>query len=172
MSRKIILVAALALFAGAGPVLAQAPAQPAAAPPPPPQYGLSISVADAKKAAAAAIAEVPKVGSLPDAVAIVDPGGYLIYFERMENTQVGSVQFAIDKARSAVLFRRPTKVFEDALAGGGGGLRILALPGAVPIEGGVPIIAGGKVVGAIGASGGTAPQDGQVAAAGVKALSQ
>jgi glc operon protein GlcG len=149
--------------------LAQAPAP---ATPPPPQYGLTISIDDAKKAAAAAIGEVTKVGSAPDAVAIVDPGGYLVYFERMENTQAGSVQFAIDKARSAVLFRRPTKVFEDVLAGGGVGLRILTLPGAVPIEGGVPIIAGGKIVGAIGASGGTAQQDGQVAAAGAAAVSK
>jgi glc operon protein GlcG len=168
MSRKIMLIAALALITAAGAARAQAPAQPAAAPTPPPQYGLSISVADAKKAAAAAIAEVGKIGSLPDAVAIVDPGGYLVYFERMENTQIGSVQFAIDKARSAVLFRRPTKVFEDILAGGR--MAILALHGAVPLEGGVLIIEGGKIVGAIGASGGTGQQDGVVAAAGAGAV--
>ena len=100
---------------------------------------------DAKKVAAAAVAEVAKAGSAPDAIAIVDHGGYLIYFERMENTQLGSVEIAIEKARSAALFRRPTKVFEDALAGG-------------------------KIVGAIGASGGTAAQDGQVAKAGADAV--
>ena len=88
----------------------------------------------------------------------------------MENTQIGSVQVAIDKARSAVLFRRSTKAFEDALAGGGAGLRILSVRAAVPIEGGVPLMAGGKVVGAIGASGGSAQQDGQVAQAGAAAL--
>ena len=170
MLRKIVLIAALALFAAAGSALAQQPAQPAAPPAPPPSYGVPISVADAKKAAAAAIAEVAKIGSMPDAIAIVDTGGELIYFERMENTQTGSVQVAIDKARSAVLFRRPTKVFEDILAGGGAGLRILGLHAAVPVEGGVPIVVGGKVIGAIGASGGTAPQDGQVALAGVNAL--
>lgn len=164
MSRKIIPIAALALVAAAGAASAQAPA------PAPPQYGLSIGVEDAKKAAAAAIAEVPKVGSLPDAVAIVDPGGHLVYFERMDNTQIGSVQFAIDKARSAVFFRRPSKVFEDILAGGR--TAILAVRDAVPIEGGLPIIVSGKIVGAIGASGGTAPQDGQVAAAGVKTVSK
>ena len=108
-------------------------------------------MADAKKAADAAVAEVPKVGSAPDAIAIVDHGGFLIYFERMDNTQLGSVEIAIEKARSAALFRRPTKVFEDALAGGRNAL--LALHGVVPIEGGVPIISGGKIVGAIGASG-------------------
>ena len=79
----------------------------------------------------------------------------------MDNTQLGSVEIAIEKSRSAALFRRPTKVFEDAVAGGRNA--ILALHGAVPIEGGVPIISGGKIVGAVG---GTAPQDGQVAKAG------
>ena len=92
-----------------------------------------------------------KAGSAPDAITIVDHGGYLIYFERMENTQLGAVETAIEKARSAALFRRPTKVFEDAVAGGRNAL--LALHGVVPIEGGVPIISGGKIVGAIGASG-------------------
>jgi glc operon protein GlcG len=97
---------------------------------------------------------VAEAGSAPDAIAIVDHGGFLIYFERMDNTQLGSVEIAIaiaiEKARSAALFRRPTKVFEDALAGGRNA--ILGLHGAVPLEGGVPIIAGGKIV---GASGGT-----------------
>ena len=109
-----------------------------------------------------------KAGSAPDAITIVDHGGYLIYFERMENTQLGAVETAIEKARSAALFRRPTKVFEDALAGGRNA--ILGLHGAFTIDGGVPITAGGKIVGAIGASGGTAPQDGQVAKAGADAI--
>ena len=158
MPRKI---AHLFVFAGlvfSGEVQAQAPA-------PPPPYGAPISLEDAKKVAAAAVAEVAKAGSAPDAIAIVDHGGYLIYFERMENTQLGSVEIAIEKARSAALFRRPTKVFEDALVGGRNA--ILALHGAVPIEGGVPIISGGKIVGAVG---GTAPQDGQVAKAGADAI--
>ena len=86
----------------------------------------------------------------------------------MDNTQLGSVEIAIEKARSAALFRRPSKVFEDAVAGGRNA--ILALHGAVPFEGGVPIISGGKLVGAIGASGGTAQQDGQVAKAGADAI--
>ena len=179
MPRTVIVIAALTLLAAAGTAQAQAPAaQPSAPAAPaapaasgaPPEYGVSISTADAKKAAAAAIAQVPKSGSPPDAVAIVDTGGELVYFERMENTQIGSVQVAIDKARSAVLFRRSTKAFEDALAGGGAGLRILSVRAAVPIEGGVPLMAGGKVVGAVGASGGSAQQDGQVAQAGAAAL--
>jgi uncharacterized protein GlcG (DUF336 family) len=104
------------------------------------------------------------------AVAIVDPNGDLVYFEKMDDTQNGSVDVAIAKARSAARFKRPTKVFQDALAAGGEGLRILALDGAVPVEGGVPIVIGGKIVGAIGASGGTSQQDGVVAAAGIAAL--
>ena len=156
--RRRLLAAGLTF---AGEAQAQAPA-------PPPPYGAPIGLEDAKKAAAAAHAEVAKAGSAPDAIAIVDHGGFLIYFERMDNTQLGSVEIAIEKARSAALFRRPTKVFEDALAGGRNA--ILALHGAVPIEGGVPIISGGKIVGAIGASGGTAPQDGQVAKAGADAI--
>src|SRR5438067_6607291 len=168
-----VIAAAAALLAR--PVYAQAPAaQPPAAqapaPPPAPPYGAPLSLDDAKKAAAAAIAETGKIGANPMAVAIVDPGGYLVHFERMDNTQYGSIRIAIDKARSAALFRRPSKAFEDGLASGGVNLRILALHGATPVEGGVPIMADGKVVGAIGASGGSAQQDGQVAGAGANAI--
>ncbi len=168
MSKSIVLLSVLAALSFGGEAKAQAPppAAPSTAPPPP--YGAPIGVADAKKAAAAAIAEVAKVGSAPDAIAVVDHGGFLIYFERMDNTQLGSVEIAIEKARSAALFRRPSKVFEDAVAGGRNA--ILALRGAVPFDGGVPIISGGKLVGAIGASGGTGPQDGQVAKAGADAI--
>jgi len=168
MSKSIVLLSLLAALSFGGEARAQAPppAAPSAAPPPP--YGAPIGVADAKKAAAAAIAEVAKVGSAPDAIAVVDHGGFLIYFERMDNTQLGSVEIAIEKARSAALFRRPSKVFEDALAGGR--TAILALRGVVPLDGGVPIISGGKLVGAIGASGGTTQQDGQVAKAGADAI--
>jgi uncharacterized protein GlcG (DUF336 family) len=168
MSKSIVLLSLLAALSFGGEARAQAPppAAPSAAPPPP--YGAPIGVADAKKAAAAAIAEVAKVGSAPDAIAVVDHGGFLIYFERMDNTQLGSVEIAIEKARSAALFRRPSKVFEDALASGR--TAILALHGAVPLDGGVPIISAGKLVGAIGASGGTTQQDGQVAKAGADAI--
>ena len=100
----------------------------------------------------------------------IHDAGELVYFERMDDTQIGSVGVAVSKARSAARFKRPTKAFQDALAAGGEGLRILALEGAVPVDGGVPIVVGGKIVGAIGASGGTSAQDGQVAAAGVAAL--
>jgi glc operon protein GlcG len=102
------------------------------------------------------------------AVAVVDPAGILVYFEKMDNTQVGSADIAIGKARSAVLFKRPTKVFQETLAAGGDGLRILGLHGAVPLEGGIPLLVDGKIIGAIGVSGATTPQDGQCAKAGAE----
>jgi uncharacterized protein GlcG (DUF336 family) len=132
-------------------------------------YGTPINVETARKVAAPALAEARKNGWTM-AVAIVDPAGDLVYFERMDDTQVGSVDVAIAKARSAARFKRPTRVFQDALAAGGDGLRILALQGAVPVEGGVPLVMDGRIVGAIGMSGGTSAQDGQAAAAGVAAL--
>ena len=133
------------------------------------QYGTPITADVAKKAAAAAIAEARK-SNFTMAIAIVDPHGFLVYFEKMDNTQNGSVNIAQDKARSAALFKRPTKAFQDTLAAGGEGLRILALQGAVAAEGGFPIIVAGKVIGAIGASGGTGVQDSQVAKAGADAV--
>jgi uncharacterized protein GlcG (DUF336 family) len=105
------------------------------------------------------------------AVAIVDTAGTLVYFEKMDDTQNGSAVVAIAKARSAALFKRATKDFQDSLAGGGAGLRMLALPGALPSEGGLPVIVEGKIAGGIGVSGGTSEQDGQCAKAGVAALS-
>jgi uncharacterized protein GlcG (DUF336 family) len=133
-------------------------------------YGTSITVDGAKKIAAPAIAEARK-NQWSMAVAIVDISGDLVYFEKMDDTQAGSVDVSIAKARSAARFKRATKVFQDGVAAGGEGLRILALTGAVPIEGGVPLVVGGKIVGAIGVSGGTSQQDGVVAAAAVATLS-
>jgi glc operon protein GlcG len=132
-------------------------------------YGAAISLENAKKVAAPATAEAAK-NNWSMAVAIVDPSGNLVYYEKMDNTQIGSANVAIDKARSAALFKRPTKTYQDALAAGGDGMRILRLQGAVPIEGGIPILVDGKIAGAIGVSGGTAPQDGQCAKAGADAI--
>src|ERR1700683_1145946 len=120
-------------------------------------YGLSISVDDAKKAAAPALAEARKNGWTV-AVAVVDPSGNLVYYEKMDNTQLGSATVAIDKARSAALFKRPTKAFQDALASGPDGARVLSLHGATPIEGGIPLLSEGKIVGAIGVSGAASAQ--------------
>ena len=132
-------------------------------------YGAPVTVDNAKKAAAAALAEAVK-NHWNMAVAVVDPNGTLIYYEKMDNTQNGSADVAIDKARSAALYKRPTKALQDALASGGAGIRVLALRGAVPVEGGVPIIMDGKIVGAIGVSGAQSDQDGQCATAGASVL--
>lgn len=127
----------------------------------------ALTLEAAKKIAAAAEAEAKKNGWRM-VIAIVDDGGHLVYLERIDETQTGSIRVAIEKARSAAAYKRPTKAWEDALAGGR--QAILGLPGAIPIEGGAPLLAAGKVIGAIGVSGGTAAQDGQVAKVGVDAL--
>jgi glc operon protein GlcG len=150
------LALVLSLLAGAGAQM-------------PNPYGLSISVEDAKKAAALSLAEAKK-NNWTVAVAIVDPSGNLVYYEKMDNTQLGSANVSVDKARSAALFKRPTKAFQDALAAGGDGLRLLRLQGAIPIEGGFPLLADGKIVGAIGVSGATSAQDAQCAKAGADAF--
>src|SRR3989440_12171559 len=121
--------------------------------------GLPVTLETAKQAAAPALAEARKNNWMM-AVAIVDTAGNLVYFEKMDGTQTGSVAVAIDKARSAALFKRPTKAFQDTLAAGGEGLRILKIEGAVPVEGGVPLVVDGKIIGAVGVSGGTSQQDG------------
>jgi glc operon protein GlcG len=133
-------------------------------------YGSAIQLEPAKRAAAAAIAEARRNGWAM-AVAIVDTAGLLVYFEKMDDTQAGSVNVAQAKARSAALFKRPTKAFQDSLTATPDGLRILGIEGAVPVEGGVPIVVGEKIVGAIGVSGGTSAQDGVCAKAGVDVLS-
>lgn len=132
-------------------------------------YGPAISLENARKAAAPALAEAVR-NNWTMVVAIVGPAGTLVYYEKMDNTQIGSAEVAIDKARSAALFKRPTKAFQDAVAAGGDGLRVLGLKGAVPIEGGIPLVMDGKIVGAIGVSGGTSAQDGQCAKAGAETV--
>jgi len=103
-------------------------------------------------------------------VTIVDDGANLVYLQRMDNTQIGSIEVAIQKARTAISFKRPTKAYEDMVAGGR--TAILGVPGVIPIEGGLPIVVDGQYVGAIGVSGGTAQQDGLVAAAALLVLNQ
>jgi len=137
----------------------------------PQPYGAPIALDAAKTIAAPALAEAAR-NNWAMAVAVVDGAGDLVYFEKMDATQAGSVAVAINKARSAARFKRPTKAFQDVLAAGGDGWRVLGLQGAVPVEGGIPIVIDGKIVGAIGVSGGTSPQDGQCARAGVDAAVQ
>lgn len=132
-------------------------------------YGPPVSVENAKKAAAAALAEAVK-NHWNMAIAVVDPNGTLVYYEKMDNTQLGSADVSIDKARSAALFKRPTKAFQDALASGGAGVRVMSLRGAIPVEGGVPLISDGKIIGAIGVSGAQSEQDGQCAIAGAATI--
>lgn len=146
---------------------APAAAAPAPTPPaPPPQYGTPINLEQAKKAMAASEAEAAK-NNWPVAIAIVDSTGHLVMMNKMDNTQYGSIQIAMDKAKTSVDLRRPTKALEDVIAQGGAGLRILALRNAAPLDGGVPIIVDGKIIGAIGVSGVTGAQDAQIARAGV-----
>jgi glc operon protein GlcG len=146
-------------------------AQPAAAPAPAPEYGVPIGLEAAKKIAAGAEAYA-KEKKWPVVIVIVDTGGNLVLIHKIDNTQLGSIDVAIGKARTANNFKRPTKVFEDAVAGGGVGLRVLTLPNAVAIDGGEPIIVDGKIVGAIGVSGVQATQDDEVAKAGLASLNK
>jgi glc operon protein GlcG len=135
----------------------------------PTPYGAPITHAQAKKVMAAAEAEAVKQ-NWPVAIAIVDAGGHLVMFQRLENTQLGSIEVALQKATTAALFRRPTRAFEELLPQGGVNLRVLRLPGALPIEGGLPIVHEGKIIGAIGVSGVKSTEDAQVATAGLAAL--
>ena len=136
-----------------------------------PQYGTSINLEMARKVIAAAGVDSRRQ-NLPMAIAVVDTAGQLVAFERMDNTQTASIGVSQDKAVSAAMYRRPTKVFQDVLAAGGVGLRVLTLRGANAVEGGLPVIVDGKIIGAVGVSGGTSDQDGVVAKAGVDALAK
>lgn len=136
--------------------------------PAPPPYGAPITLETAKKALVAAEAEAKKNGWFM-AIAIVDPGSRLVAFSRMDNTQIGSIDIALGKAVTANNLRRPTKALQDGIAQGGANLRLLAVPGLMPLEGGVPIVADGKIIGAIGVSGATSDQDAQCAMAGIAA---
>ena len=154
----------LTLFYAMAAVSQSAPANFYAIP-----YGPPITLDNAKKAAAAASTEARK-NNWNMAIAIVDPDGTLVYYEKMDSTQLGSAKVAIDKARSAALFKRPTKVFQDRV--GSGGVNLLALEGAVPVEGGIPLMIDGHIVGAIGVSGDSSDHDAISAQAGVDALKQ
>jgi uncharacterized protein GlcG (DUF336 family) len=134
----------------------------------PPPYGLSISIDQAKKAMVAAEAEARK-NNWQVVISIVDTGGHLVMLQRLE-AQNASVDIAIGKARTAVNFRRPSKALEDSLAANGSALRILAVPGVTPLQGGLPIVVDGKIIGGIGVSGVLASQDEMVAKAGLDSL--
>ena len=134
-----------------------------------PPYGQAINLETAKKVGAAAAAEAKK-NSWNVAIAIVDNHGFLVYYEMMDDTQTSSATIAVEKARTAAMFRRPSKEFEDNIAAGR--VAVLGLPGATPIDGGLPIVVGGKIIGAVGVSGVTSPQDAQIAKAGIDGLAK
>jgi uncharacterized protein GlcG (DUF336 family) len=164
------VITAFALGGGTGLATAQAPAPAVVqAAPAVPQYGESVNLEQARRAIAAAVAEARRI-SVPMAISVVDTSGNLVAFEKMDNTQTGSILVAQNKAVSAAMYRRPTKVFQDALAAGGANLRILTLPNANAIERGVPLTQGGRIIGAIGVSGGSPDQDSAVAAGGVAGI--
>jgi len=163
--RKFALISLAACAAFAAPAQAQQPA----APPPPVPYGETINLEQAKLVADAAMAEAKKNNWFM-AITVVGPAGDLVYFAKMDNTQYASVTISQHKARAAATFRRPTKAFEENLAKGPEFIYQLTLDGMIGSQGGVPLIVGGKLIGAIGCSGGTGPQDLQSCMAGVNAL--
>jgi glc operon protein GlcG len=134
-----------------------------------PVYGSNVTLDQARKVLAAAVTESVKQ-KLPMAVAVVDTSGQLVAFERMDNTQTASTMVAQDKASTSAMYRRPSKALQDVLAAGGVGLRVLTLRGVTAVEGGLPIVVDGKIIGAIGVSGGTSEQDGVIAKAGLDGL--
>lgn len=157
-SAKVIgLIVAVAFACGVA--FAQTPAP----------YGTPITLEQAKKILAGAEAKA-RENNWNVVIAIVDTGGHLVLLQRFDNTQFGSIEVARQKAWTAVAFRRPTKAIQDAVAAGGEGLRMLKLEGAIPLEGGLPIIVGGKIIGAIGVSGVMSQQDAEIGAAGIETL--
>jgi glc operon protein GlcG len=160
-----LVVSAVLLFAAAA-ASAQAPVAP---PPPQVLYGPPITLEQARQVMAGAEAEARKNG-WDVVIAILDSGGNLVMLHRLDGAQFGSIEVAREKAHSAVAFRRSTKVFQDLVGQGGANLRLLRLTGASVLEGGLPIVADGKIIGGVGVSGVTAEQDAQIARAGLEAL--
>jgi len=163
---QALVVGTVLMLAATSSVSAQ---QPAAAPPPPPPYGPAITLEQAKKVMAGAEAEANK-NKWNVVISILDSGGNVVMVHPMDGAQCGSLEVAREKGYSAVAFRRPTKVFADLVEQGGGNLRLLRLSGASVLEGGIPIVVDGKLIGAVGVSGVTSQQDAQIARAGIEAL--
>src|SRR5258706_11961602 len=156
------LTLAVVMFAGT------AGAQQAPSPPPTTPYGAPIGLEAAKKVMAAAEAEATK-NNWATAIIVLDSTGHAVMLHKFDNTQYGSIGVAEDKARSALYYRRPTKVFEELVAQGGIGLRTLALRNASPLEGGIPLLVDRKIIWAIALSGAPSSQEGQVAKSGAEA---
>jgi glc operon protein GlcG len=158
----------LKMFICAG-VLTLLAAFPARAQTTPPPYGPPIGIENARKVMAAAEAEAVK-NNWAVVIVIIDSGGHLVMLHRRDDVQLSSIEIAQGKAKTALMFKRPSKALDDAISGGGAGLRFLALKDIVPLEGGVPIMLDGKIVGAIGVSGVLSSQDAQIARAGIDVL--
>lgn len=150
-------------------VLAVLAAMPAQAQTPPPPYGPPIGIENARKVMTGAEAEAAK-NNWAVVISIIDSGGNIVMLHRRDDVQLSSIEIAQGKAKTALMFKRPSKALDDAISSGGAGLRFLALKDIVPLEGGVPIMLDGKIVGAIGVSGVLSSQDAQVARAGTDAL--
>jgi glc operon protein GlcG len=135
----------------------------------PPPAGPPIGIEAARKIMTAAEAEAGK-NNWSVVIAIIDSGGHLVMIHRHDNVQLSSIEISQGKAKTALMFKRPSKVLDDAISSGGTGLRFLALKDIVPLEGGIPIVVDGKIVGAIGVSGVLSAQDSQIARAGIDAL--
>ena len=132
-----------------------------------PGYSTAVNLATAKKIVAGALAECQK-NSWRVAASVVDNHGFLVYYEKLDDTQTSSAQIAVDKAKAAAMYRRPTRAFADAIAKGGPA--VMTLPGVIASPGGLPIFSGGKVIGGVGVSGVTGDQDEQCAKAGLAAM--
>jgi glc operon protein GlcG len=152
---KVMVAALAAAAATPAPLRAELPSKPV------------LTLEAARRVGAAAYAEAIKRGATV-VVAVVDDGGHVVFLERLNDTQVASVDVGIGKARTAAVFRRPSKVFEDQIRDGR--VAALALPGATPLQGGVPLEVDGRVIGAIGVSGNTPQEDEDIAKAGAAAL--
>jgi glc operon protein GlcG len=152
--KLITAICCMALFVVAGTTMAQQMPNP---------YGPNINLATAKKVAAAAAEEAAKM-KINVVIAIVDTGAHLVYLERFDVIQWGSLNVALHKAKCSIMYKRPTKALEDLILKGN--TAYLTLDGIIAIEGGVPILQDGKIIGAIGVSGGSPAQDGEVAKAG------
>jgi len=168
-----VFLCALAVLAGSAmmPASAQQSTAPAAAPPPQPPYGAPITLDQAKRVMAAAELEAAK-NSWIVAITILDSGGNMVMFHKGDNAQLSAIATSAGKARTALEFKLPSKALDDAIAAGGGGMRLLALKDITPLQGGLLILVDGKIAGAIGVSGALSAQDDQIAKAGTDVLAK
>jgi glc operon protein GlcG len=171
MIRMLALACALAVAAGVAFAQTAAPQSQDVESTTLPPYGPPITLDQAKRVMAAAELQAAE-NTWQVAITILDSGGNLVMFHKVDNAQLSAVTVSEGKARTALEFKRPSKDLDDAIARGGAGNRLLALKNITPIEGGMPIILDGKIIGAIGVSGAISAQDSQVAKAGVDALTK